>query len=50
MFAVVCNGRGGKGRLTEVRVCFTPQGHPSRCGRNEKGRCRARVVVIPPVR
>ena len=50
MFAVVCKGRGGPARLSEVRVCFTPQGHPPRCGRNERRGCRARVVTIPPVR
>ena len=50
MFAVVCKGRGETARLTEVRACFTPEGHPSRCGVNERRACRARLVVIPPVR
>ncbi len=50
MFAPVCRGRGGRARLVELRVCFTPTGHPSRCGVNERGQCRARQVVLPPVR
>ena len=50
MFAVVCKGRGETARLTEVRACFTPEGHPSRCGVNERRACRARLVIIPPVR
>ncbi len=49
MFAPVCRGRGRSARLTELRVCFTPTGHPSRCGINERSRCRARMVVLPPV-
>jgi len=50
MFAPVCKGRGGNGLFTELRVCFTPTGHPSRCGTNEAGACRARMVTLPPVR
>ena len=51
-FAVVCSRRGrGQALLKEVRVCFSPAGRPSRCGANERrSACRARVVVIPPVR
>lgn len=49
-FAVVCRGRGDRAVFTELRVCFTPTGRPSACGPNERNRCRARVVTIPPVR
>ncbi len=51
-FAVVCTRRGrGQALLREVRVCFSPTGRPSRCGANEqRGACRARIVVVPPVR
>ena len=51
-FAVVCGGAGGGPvMLKEVRVCFTPTGRPSRCGENERrGACRARIVIVPPVR
>jgi len=50
MFAPVCRGRGDRALFTELRVCFTPTGRPSRCGINERGRCRARIVTVPPVR
>lgn len=51
-FTVVCTGRGrGQALLKEVRVCFSPTGRSSRCGENERrAACRARVVVVPPVR
>ncbi len=49
-FAPVCSGRGEKALFTELRVCFTPTGRPSRCGVNERNRCRARIVIVPPVR
>ena len=51
-FAVVCTGRGrGQALLKEVRVCFSPTGRPSRCGANEqRSQCRARMVIVPPVR
>ncbi len=49
-FAVVCAGRGDRAVFRELRVCFTPTGRPSACGPNEQGRCRARLVTIPPVR
>ncbi len=51
-FAVICTGKGrGQALLREVRVCFTPTGRPSRCGANERrAQCRARLVVVPPVR
>ena len=51
-FTVVCSGRGrGQALLKEVRVCFSPTGRPSRCGANEqRSQCRARVIIVPPVR
>ncbi len=51
-FAIVCRRKGrGEALLREIRVCFTPTGRPSRCGANERrAQCRARVVVLPPVR
>ncbi len=51
-FTVICTReRRDAALLREVRVCFTPTGRPSRCGANEqRARCRARMVQIPPVR
>ncbi len=50
-FTVVCDRQDGQALLKEIRVCFTPTGRPSRCGMNEsRSACRARIVLIPPVR
>ena len=50
-FAVICDRLGGQALLKEVRVCFSPTGRPSRCGINEqRSACRARMIIIPPVR
>jgi ribonuclease T2 len=50
MIAVACGGPGN--RLREVRICFSREGQPTRCGRNEdQGRlCRASNMYVPPVR
>ena len=57
-FTVICRSRHksrlparGEAIFTELRVCLSPTGRPSRCGANEqRAACRARVVIIPPVR
>lgn len=50
MMAVDCNGNGN--RLREVRFCFTREGQPRSCTRNEDQNrmCRAEQVYMPPVR
>lgn len=50
MIGVVCGGPGN--RLREVRICFSREGEPTRCGRNEDQRrlCNARSMYVPPVR
>lgn len=50
MMAVSCGGPGN--RLREVRICFSREGAPTRCGRNEdqKRLCRASSMYVPPVR
>lgn len=50
MLAVVCRGSGN--RLREVRICFSKNGKPQRCGSNEKQRnlCRANRMFVPPIR
>jgi ribonuclease T2 len=49
-FAVDCAGRGG--RLREVRFCFSKDGKPRSCGRNEAADklCRSGTVTLPPTR
>jgi ribonuclease T2 len=46
MLAVVCDGKG----LKEVRICFSKDGHPRACGRNENQNklCSINRVFIPP--
>jgi ribonuclease T2 len=41
-----------RGRLKEVRICFSREGQLKTCGRNEEqGRlCRTNSIVLPPVR
>lgn len=50
MLAIVCGGAGN--RLREVRICFSKDGQPRTCGRNEDQRrlCSAQKVFLPPVR
>ena len=50
MMSVVCRGSGN--RLREIRFCFSKDGTPRRCGRNENQRklCAAKRMFVPPVR
>ncbi len=48
--SVQCGNRTGRANLREVRLCFTRKGKPRRCGTNERRACRARQLVMPPVR
>jgi ribonuclease T2 len=50
MLAVDCGRRRDRARLREVRVCFSKQGEFTACGANEARACRARTLVMPPVR
>lgn len=49
MIAVAC---GRKGRLREVRICFSKDGTPTSCGANEAQTrlCKQDRLVMPPVR
>jgi ribonuclease T2 len=51
MIAVSCN-QGGGNPLTEVRICFSKEGQPTSCSRNEDQRkmCSAAKMYLPPVR
>ena len=51
MLSVQCGGkRGGRARLTELRVCMGKEGGFDRCGENERRSCQADTLVLPPVR
>ncbi len=51
MISVVC-ASGPRGRLREIRICFSKDGKPRQCGSNENQRrqCSAEEMSIPPVR
>ena len=50
MLGVACGGPGN--RMREVRICFTREGEPTRCGRNEEQSrlCRSQHMHVPPAR
>lgn len=50
MIGVDCGGPGN--RLTEIRICFSKEGQPAACSRNEDQHklCRADKMSLPPVR
>lgn len=50
MLGVACGGPGN--RMREVRICFTRDGEPTRCGRNEEQSrlCRSPRIQVPPAR
>lgn len=50
MLGVACGGPGN--RMKEVRICFSRDGKPTRCGRNEDQSrlCRTPSMNVPPVR
>jgi ribonuclease T2 len=50
MLVISCGGRGG--RLREVRICLSREGHFRDCGRNDDQRrlCRQSRMYVPPVR
>ncbi len=47
MISVQC---GRRKRLKEIRVCFDKNAKLRSCGSNERRECRARQLVLPPVR
>jgi len=51
MIAVSC-ARGARGRLREIRICFSKDGKPRSCGSNENQRrlCSIDDMAVPPVR
>ena len=50
MISVQCGNSRERARLSELRVCFSRDLKPIRCGHNERRSCRARTLVMPPVR
>jgi ribonuclease T2 len=50
MLSIHCGNSRDRGVLRELRVCFDRDLNPRSCGANEKRICRARTLVMPPVR
>ena len=50
MLSVHCGRSRDRARLSELRVCFSRSFKPIRCGYNERRACRARTLVMPPIR
>lgn len=50
MMSVQCGNDRDVGRLTELRVCFDRRGAHSSCGSGDGRQCRARQLLLPPVR
>lgn len=50
MMSVQCGNSTKRARLREIRICFSRNGKLRNCGRNEARSCRARQLVLPPVR
>lgn len=48
--SVQCGNSRRQARLSELRICFSKDGDFTSCGANERRRCRARDLVMPPVR
>jgi len=48
--SVQCGNARDRARLDEIRLCFTKGLEPRPCGANEHRACRARQLVMPPVR
>jgi len=50
MLSVQCGNARDRARLSELRVCIDRRGKFRQCGINELRQCRARELVMPPVR
>jgi ribonuclease T2 len=50
MLSVQCGNATGQARLSELFVCVNKAGSFTPCGANEKRQCRAKTIVMPPVK
>ena len=48
--SVQCGNNRNRASLSELRVCFSKAGSFIDCGENERRFCRAKTLVLPPVR
>ena len=50
MISVQCGNARDRARLSELRICIDRRGNFRHCGSNEARGCRAKTLVMPPVR
>lgn len=50
MLSVQCGNSRDDARLSELRICLDKDGNFGQCGSNEARQCRAKRLVLPPVR
>ena len=50
MLSVQCGNARDRARLSELRVCVKKTGSFTTCGENETRQCRAKTIVLPPVK
>ena len=50
MISVQCGNARDRARLSELRICLDRRGNFRQCGMNEQRQCRAKTLVMPPVR
>ena len=48
--SVQCGNARDRARLKELRFCYDREGAPRACGANENRQCRAKQLILPPVR
>lgn len=48
--SVQCGNSRNQARLSELRICFSKSGEFTDCGQNERRRCHAQTLILPPVR
>ena len=50
MVAIYCGNSRSRTTLRELRICFNRKGEFTACGSNERRQCRAKTLIMPPVR
>ncbi len=48
--SVQCGNRRDRANLRSLRICFSRDLKPRACGDNERRQCRAKTLIMPPVR
>jgi hypothetical protein len=48
--SVQCGNATGQARLSELRVCVNKAGSFRACGKNEARQCRAKSLILLPVK